>query len=240
MLDVKINTQPDDETCGPTCLHAIYRFHGDSISLEEVIKGVSRLRNGGTLAALLGIHALKRKYQALIYVYNLDLFDPSWFHPNALSKEELILRLKNQLRYKKTKRMKEATEAFVDFLKLGGELVFRDLNASMLKEHFDEKVPILAGLSATYLYQSPRERDIGKGRMQFDDLRGEPSGHFVVLSGYDEQNRRIVVADPHKQNPLSSDNYYRVNSGRLMSAIMLGALTFDANLLVIQPKKTNE
>ncbi len=239
MLDVKINTQPDDETCGPTCLHAIYRFYGDNISPEEVIKGVGRLRNGGTLAALLGTHALKQKYSAMIYVYNLDLFDPSWFHPHKLNNDELILRLKNQLRYKKTKRMKEATHAFIDFLKLGGELVFRDLNASMLKEHFDEKTPILAGLSATYLYQSPRERTLKKGQMMFDDLRGEPCGHFVVLSGYDEQNRRIVVADPHKQNPLSSDNYYRVNSGRLMSAIMLGALTFDANLLVIQPKKSN-
>ena len=27
-LDVPILTQPDDSTCGPTCLHAVYAYHG--------------------------------------------------------------------------------------------------------------------------------------------------------------------------------------------------------------------
>ena len=25
--------QPDDSTCGPTCLHAVYRYHGDDVPL---------------------------------------------------------------------------------------------------------------------------------------------------------------------------------------------------------------
>lgn len=46
----------------------------------------------------------------------------------------------------------------------------------------------------------------------------------------------MIVADPHRENPLSHDNYYKVSSNRLINAIMLGVLTYDANLLVIQPK----
>ena len=60
----------------------------------------------------------------------------------------------------------------------------------------------------------------------------------MILCGYDEQKRHVVVADPHRENPLSHDNYYKVSSNRLINAIMLGVLTYDANLLIIQPKGT--
>lgn len=40
MIDFKINSQPDDESCGPTCLHAIYQYYGLDISYEEVANQV--------------------------------------------------------------------------------------------------------------------------------------------------------------------------------------------------------
>lgn len=58
MLDVKIDLQPDDEACGPTCLHAIYRYYGSNIILSEVAKGVELSPTGGTFCPLLGNHAL--------------------------------------------------------------------------------------------------------------------------------------------------------------------------------------
>jgi hypothetical protein len=41
------------------------------------------------------------------------------------------------------------------------------------------------------------------------------------------------VADPYQDNPYSSDLYYHVPVGRLINAIMLGIVTYDANLLII-------
>ncbi len=241
MLNISIQTQPDDDTCGPTSLHAVYEYFGEKVSLEQIINEVERVSNGGTVAALLGKHALQHNYNATIYIYNLDLFDPSWFVPNPLDHAALIFKLEEQLQFKKTKRLLEATHAYVDFLNMGGEIVFRDLNAQLFKQYFDRDIPILAGLSATYLYQSMRERSSRvKGQMIYDDLRGEPCGHFVVLNGYDETHRHIIVADPHRENPLSNDNYYKVRSGRLITAIILGVLTYDANLLIIEPKKTKK
>ena len=38
MIDLKIQTQPDDETCGPTSLHAIYQFYGLDIPLKILFK----------------------------------------------------------------------------------------------------------------------------------------------------------------------------------------------------------
>jgi hypothetical protein len=68
-----------------------------------------------------------------------------------------------------------------------------------------------------------------------DDVRGEPSGHFVVLSGYDKKRRKVLVSDPTHPNPLADAPNYPVNIDRLLCSILLGILTYDANLLIIEP-----
>src|SRR5207244_2038397 len=76
-LKLDILPQPDDTTCGPTCLHALYRYYDDELSLDTVIDQVQSLEGGGTLAVLLACHALRRGYDATLYTYNLQLFDPT-------------------------------------------------------------------------------------------------------------------------------------------------------------------
>ncbi len=66
-LQFDILPQPDDTTCGPTCLHAIYRYFGDEIPLSQVIREVPSLCGGGTLGVMLGSHALARGYKASLY-----------------------------------------------------------------------------------------------------------------------------------------------------------------------------
>ena len=68
-----------------------------------------------------------------------------------------------------------------------------------------------------------------------DDVRGEPAGHFVVLTGYDERSGKVSVADPLQPNALGKDGRYRVSAQRLITSILLGVLTYDANLLQIRP-----
>jgi hypothetical protein len=47
-----------------------------------------------------------------------------------------------------------------------------------------------------------------------------------------------MVADPYHDNPIPGPggSNYRVGIIRLLGAIMLGVLSYDANLLVIEPK----
>ena len=54
----EIQPQPDDTTCGPTCLHAVYKHFGDDISLEQLLDEVPRSESGGTLGVHLANHAL--------------------------------------------------------------------------------------------------------------------------------------------------------------------------------------
>lgn len=46
-LQLGMLPQPDDATCGPTCLHAIYQYYGDDIALGQVTEGVKGLQSGG-------------------------------------------------------------------------------------------------------------------------------------------------------------------------------------------------
>lgn len=236
MIDLTIHTQPDDETCGPTCLHAIYNYYGFSLGLNEVIDGVERTATGGTLAPLLGNHALKKGFSATIYINNLDVFDPTWFVHGEVEQSALIGKLTAQLAHKKDKGIIQSSVAYIDFLRLGGNVRFRTVSINLLKHYFEQKIPILTGLSATYLYRSAREFYTSEGISYYDDIRGTPCGHFVILCGYDEMKRHIVVADPHRENPLSNNNYYKVSSTNVINAILLGVLTYDANLLIIKPQ----
>lgn len=228
-LDLKILPQPTETTCGPTCLHALYRFFGDHVSLNKIATEIPSLEEGGTLAVMLGTHALSRGYSATIYTYNLHIFDPTWF---LQPKADLVKYLTAQKKIKRNKKLKIASSAYIDFLQRGGKIEFKDLTPQLLKKFLKHNQPILTGLSATYLYQSARE--IGSTN-EYNSIEGEPSGHFVILSGYDRKLESLLVADPFHLNPFAGSNYYWVDIQRVISSILLGIVTYDANLLIIEP-----
>jgi hypothetical protein len=103
-----------------------------------------------------------------------------------------------------------------------------------LRRFLKRQIPVLTGLSATYLYGCAR--DVGEHVLRADDVRGVPTGHFVVLFGYDRESRRALVADPHQDNPLFGSHYYEVGINRVLGAILLGVITYDANLLILERK----
>ncbi len=229
MLEFPIKRQLNETTCGPTCLQTVYEFYGDSVPLEIVYDEVQYLDNGGTLGPLLAIHALERGYKATIYSYNLQIFDPTWFNKDS---DYLIDRLEKQMEFKKGKKFQVATNAYLEFLKLGGILKFDELRADVITEYLEKDEPMIVGLSATYLYKSARE--FGPN-LDYDDLRGEPMGHFVLLHGYDPETKEVFIADPIIKNPLVEGQLYKLNIDRVMNAILLGILTYDANLIIITP-----
>lgn len=231
-LKIQIETQPDDTTCGPTCLASVYSYWNDQVSVEQLREEIKQFeQGGGTLAVILACHALKRGYHARLYSYNLNIFDPCW---TMLETDGLIEKLKEQLNFKGgDEKFKIATKAYIKFLELGGDLRFDELNPDLIEELIHQNYPIITGLSATYLYQSQREDPITN---EYDDVKGQPSGHFVVLYGIDDDKEQAYVADPYMLNPVANQNYYSVRLHRLIASILLGVVTYDGNLLVIYPE----
>lgn len=232
-VKVPIHKQPDDVTCGPTCLHSIYGFHNDDIALEELIGDVRMLDTGGTYASWLGVHALKRGYEAEIWSFNLNVFDPTWFN---LPQQKILDKLELQLKAKKDQKLKAASQGYMEFIKSGGKLRFDDLTLDSLELLLEGGRPVIVGLSATYLYHSMREMPDTE---ENDDINGLPSGHFVVITGLDPETRTVQITDPYFPNKLSVENTYTVSIARLIAAILLGVVTYDANLLLIEKKETS-
>lgn len=228
-IEFDINPQPDDTTCGPTCLRAVYQYFGDDVDLTAIANDITSLNHGGTLAVCLGIHALNRQYRCQIYTYNLEIFDPTWF---VLPQNQIIDKLTARLEFTESPRRILAMQAYRNFLQLGGKIHMKDLKASVIRKFLAKGVPIITGLSSTYLYQTFREIP---ETCADDDIRGEPSGHFVVVTGYDPVSRNVEVADPWIEHPFGPGLNYKVSFDRLINSILLGVITYDANLLIIEP-----
>jgi hypothetical protein len=229
-LPVRMLAQPDEVSCGPTCLQAIYGYWNDDEPLDAVVGRTHRLDHGGTLAVFLANDALRKGLDATIYTYNLTVFDPTWFRPGV----DLAARLAAQARAKRDSRLTQLTAGYRDFLELGGRLRLTDLSRTLVRGLLRRRLPILTGLSSTFLYRSAREYGDND---RPDDIRGEPAGHFVVLAGYNRQKRTVLVVDPYDPHPYGSTRGYWITIDRVMAAILLGIVTHDANLLVIHPRK---
>lgn len=229
-LHFRVTRQPDDETCGPSCLYSIYRHFGERVPFRDVLAEVPRLKDGGTLGVHLARHALDRGFKPTIYTYNLRVFDPTWF---GRGRDVLRRKLEAQAKGSKARKVREASRAYAAFLRDGGEVVSADLRGQLLRGFLEKGWPVLTGLSATYLYRSPRE-----GRNGWpDNVTGEPTGHFVVLYGYDRGRRAVRVGDPWGERSGMKKLAYWAPMDRVINAILLGIVTFDANLVVFGPKE---
>ncbi len=230
LLAVPRFAQPDDVTCGPTCLMQVYRHYGDPEPFGRISASVQRNADGGTLAVYLGVAALSRGYHARIYSWNMRVFDPTW---TRLAAGALRNKLRERAGAVSEPKLRESLHAYDDFLREGGEAVFGiDLTPALLMRLIDRGHPILTGLSATHLYQHVRERPDDN---EDDDIRGEPVGHFVVVAGYAKDGATFIVRDPHRDLPLRATGRYAVPAQRLVNAILLGDSTYDAVLLELWP-----
>jgi hypothetical protein len=228
-LPIRTLPQPDETTCGPTCLHAVYSYWRETEPLEQVIARTYRTEQGGTFAVFLACDALRKGYQATIYTYNLMVFDPTWFNGSNVSIAERLCR---QREIKMDHRLQQVTPGYLEFLRLGGRLRFVDLSAALIHRILRRRLPIITGLTSTYLYRSARE--YGHAGVA-DDVRGMPAGHFVVVAGFDAERRRVLIVDPYQPHPYGDSHEYWIGIDRAVGAVLLGIVTHDANLLVVRP-----
>ena len=230
-LPISIRRQPDYTTCGPTSLHAVYQCFRDPISLEQVIEEVPKNPEGGTLAVHLALHALRRGYDASIWVFSLSVWDPTWFRDEA----DLLAKVRARYAAKgwaDDPKMVLALASFEEFIQGGGRYLWQELTPNLVSGLLRRGLPILCGVNATYLYQCAREKGDG-----VDDVGGDPFGHFLVVCGYHSRERSVSIADPLQDNPLHGTKYYRVGLYRFIGAVYLGVMTYDANFLVIRPRR---
>lgn len=231
LIGVPVLTQPDDVSCGPTSLTQVLAHHGEGRSFAEVEAHVERNPDGGTLGVHLGRAALELGYRVTLYSCNLRVLDPTWAR---LSRDELRGKLEARADTVRDSRLAHVTRTYVEFLQHGGDVEFDDFERDLLIRLVRQRQPVIAGLSATYLYGSAREDPWTNVP---DDIGGEPTGHFVVIDGYHDHGDRFEVLDPYPHNPFAKGNRYQVSAQRLLNAILLGDVTYDGVLVVVRPAR---
>jgi hypothetical protein len=142
-------------------------------------------------------------------------------------------RLSRQREKKAAESLQNATAGYLEFIRLGGRLRFADLSQHLICELLGRQLPLLTGLSSTYLYRTARE--VGAADVP-DDVYGLPVGHFVVIAGWEPHRRRVLVVDPYQPNPYGRSHEYWISVDRVVAAILLGIVTHDANVLVVYPR----
>lgn len=230
VLAVPRLVQPDDTSCGPTCLHSVYRYYRDTRPLTEIVAGTRKNPDGGTLAVLLGIKALQDGYRANLYPLGLRVMDPTW---RELKRSALRDKLVQRASAMPTSVLRDEHLAYVEFLDLGGGVHIHELSPDLILGILEREHPIICGLSATYLYRQMRELP---DNLEDDDIAGFSTGHFVVLCGYTGGGLHFHVRDPSVHTPFSRNGRYVVAAQRLTNAILLGDATRDAVMLEIWPR----
>lgn len=229
-LAVPRMAQPDEFTCGPTCLHQVLLYYKDVRPLPQILAALRRNPDGGTLAVYLGLAALEMGYNAALYPLGLRVVDPTW---RGWTFHNLRERIAQRAKVQTNEAWRLEHEAYVQFLDAGGKLFVEELSPALLVRILRREHPVVCGLSATYLYGTMRERS---DDLEYDDLRGESAGHFVVLCGYTGGGLHFHVRDPSVHVPFSATGRYTVGAQRLTNAILLGDATRDAVLLEVWPR----
>ena len=66
----------------------------------------------------------------------------------------------------------------------------------------------------------------------YDEWLGTPTGHFVVVSGY-QKHEQLAIADPYAPHTLSNTSYYTIPYSHWLYSHLLGCMTYDAEFVAI-------
>lgn len=232
LLDVPSYTQPDDVSCGPTCLSQVLAWHGAQHDIDALAGQLRRNADGGTQGVYLGRLALELGYRVRLYPFGVRIFDPTWWE---CEDEEIIELLDARAAALSDPGERDTVMAWADYLRAGGYLAFREPSPRVLTRALDLGRPLICGLNATWLYREARTR---RHDNQDDPIGGHAAGHFVVIRGYTGEGRHLHVNDPSPDAPFSkgtSAGRYPLSANRLLHALLLGDGTGDAVLVEIWP-----
>lgn len=223
--------QPTNTTCSPTALSMLLNHYGQDFSVESISNKVPQVKNEdgenfGTINQQLATWCISLGFKVSFYTYDVQVIDQSWA---TLSPEDLLTRLQARKSGLVVPSLgdlwnKAYIQAYIDFLKAGGELHIQPAVTSKLLYELLKRGPILPCLSFSTLYGTGRVSSKGEIESVPDDINGKAWNHSVVIYGNDEEGH-FLIADPW-QKP----GRHVIEPERMLAAISTAQLECD-NLL---------
>lgn len=230
-MRLNILPQINHQLSGAETLRGIYAYYGEDISMDDLVVSTTRFSNRRLRPLALAIDALERGYAVTVHCCDTRIFDLSWM--GLVSSE-----LKEKLEYHKSKadsvHLTQTFDAYIQILEKGGTIDLSEINRAVIRKAVELKAPIIAAVSATHLFHSKREYLDSKDRPVLDDAKGKTAGHLVAVTAW--VGKEITLHDPYLANPITGKAKYKVYISRLMRSILLGVLSYDAQMVVITKK----
>lgn len=215
----------------------LFSVYGKSINVEEISKSVPQVKNEkdedfGTINQQMATYCIELGFEVSMYTFDCQIIDQSW---KDFSADKIIERLEA------SKDGWEAPglgslwsngyrQAYIGFVKAGGNLQIRPYVTSSLIYELLKKGPVLPCLCFNTLYGSGRTSHFDDTSEAFDDVNGRTWNHSVVIYGNNEQGE-FLVADPWKRPGLQI-----INPEAIIAAISTAQIECDNALFQITPK----
>ncbi len=159
-LDLEIQAQPDDSACGPTCLPCT-ATSATSVR-SKMWSRASRARRRDQLSRHPCGHARQRRARGATARRCSPSTSRCSTRPGSTVRRPgdpklLDAKLREQARVKAgfDPRFGPATEAYLGFLELGGQVHFRDLSSGLLASFIRAGYPVLTGLARPTCTDAP-------------------------------------------------------------------------------------
>lgn len=205
--------------CGPISVYTIHQFFGTTITTAEILKDLGVSTKTSTFPSQLAQHLRSFPYDVQLLTSCSYLVSPHWIGKSSLFIAE---ELQQWLVHHKRSPWRKGAQFLRDYLASGGMIKIINLTTHILDEYLEGGYLILACLEESWLWG--RRKIVGKAF--FDDVKGSPRGHFVVL--FDGNDHEYAISDPFPTGlPGRSGNYF-VSKDTVMISILLWGATVVA------------
>lgn len=211
--------ESDSVTCGPCCLTMIYALKRKKVSFKEIMQDFHQTGKGQpTYPEQLARHLLKNGLTAKLIFSNSQVLSPAW---KDLPNEEIIENLKEWLPLHPKHQWFFDVLYTLFFLQEGGSVQQESYTVQTIKSLLDQGYLIITGVDEDWIWEH-RFKIAGNKRV-IDEIEGEVEGHYVVITGYTDQNFNIL--DPFPTQIEGKHGSYGINQHQLLNASLFWGST---------------
>lgn len=206
-------------SCGPVSLYNIYEHFGIKTSLHQILNDLKIDDKKATYPAQLAVDIKKHGLSTILLTSSPRLVAPNWVnHEN----KEIIEKLSKWLKKHKNDKWSGNVKHLLTYLKHNGDILITDLTTKLIDEYLDQGYLVMPCLEDSWIWG---QRKI-KGKAEFDDIAGEPRGHFVVV--YGKEDNEYLVSDPYPTGLQNREGIYRIDKDKLLVATLFWSATIVA------------
>jgi len=216
-----IQQEVGSATCGPNCLLNIYENLGIKTKVKEILKDLNITNKDYTYIPQLARHLNDKKLSTIILSSNPNSVSPTW---ENLKSSEIMEKLKKWLVYNKKDDWFYENLLLYFYLQEGGHIKILDLSTSIIDEYLHAGYSLISCLNESWLWQQRKIKDI----VEYDDIKGKGTGHFVVI--YGKEDDTYLISDPYPTKIKDRDGLYKIKKQKLL----VSTLVWDRSLIAVK------